>query len=100
MKLLDFVFSYVIMLLQKYRRHFMDAEIIVELFSRIKALERDVAELKQKLSGMENPSGLSDETPYGKIVSSKPLIQYKFYFFFFSYSYYLYIYQAIFLPLI
>ena len=52
----------------------MDAEIIVELFSRIKALERDVAELKQKLSGMENPSGLSDETPYGKIVSAKPLI--------------------------
>ena len=52
----------------------MDAEIIVELFSRIKALERDVAELKQKLSGTESASGISDETLYGKIVSPKPLI--------------------------
>ena len=52
----------------------MDAEIIVELFSRIKALERDVAELKQKLSSTENTAGISNETPYGKTVISKPLI--------------------------
>ena len=31
----------------------MDAEIVVELLGRIKALERDVAELKQKLAEME-----------------------------------------------
>lgn len=38
----------------------MDAEIVVELLSRIKALERDVAELKQKITEMENASHLSD----------------------------------------
>lgn len=39
----------------------MDAEIVVELLSRIKALERDIAELKQKISDMENVSGIPDK---------------------------------------
>ena len=32
----------------------MDAEIVVELLSRIKALERDVEELKRSLSGLKD----------------------------------------------
>ncbi len=52
----------------------MDAEIIVELLSRIKALEREVADLKQKISDMGSGSDLLGVTPHGKIASSKPLI--------------------------
>ncbi len=40
----------------------MDAEIIVEMLSRIKALERDVAELKQKIADGENETVPSPET--------------------------------------
>ena len=52
----------------------MDAEIVVELLGRIKALERDVAELKQKISGMGNVSDLFGEAPFEKAASSRPLI--------------------------
>lgn len=56
----------------------MDAEIIVELLSRIKALERDVAELKQKISDMDNPSASAPppSPPQYDVhrMSSKPLI--------------------------
>ena len=53
----------------------MDAEIVVELLSRIKALERDVAELKRKMSGMENgPAPSFEEPPLDGMISSKPFI--------------------------
>lgn len=42
----------------------MDAEIVVELFGRIKALERDVAELKQKL--------FLDESRLGEYIGEEP----------------------------
>ncbi len=43
----------------------MDAEIVVELLSRIKVLERDVAELKQKISEMEHAAFSPDAEPFG-----------------------------------
>lgn len=49
----------------------MDAEIVVELFSRIKALERAVTELKQKISEMKN----STESSFSGTVYGKPLVQ-------------------------
>lgn len=49
----------------------MDAEIVVELLSRIKALERDVAELKQKVSELNNSPGSSFEASLGE-ASGKP----------------------------
>ncbi len=53
----------------------MDAEIVVELLSRIKALERDVAELKQKLSGEDSRLGEDiEETPVNGIMNSKRLV--------------------------
>lgn len=52
----------------------MDAEIVVELLSRIKALERDVAELKQKVSELEQASVPSPETASSGTMSSMPLM--------------------------
>ena len=53
----------------------MDAEIVVELLSRIKALERDVAELKQKLSKDESHLGeYVEETPFTDVMNSKRLV--------------------------
>ncbi len=53
----------------------MDAEIVVELLSRIKALERDVAELKQKLSGEGSHMGeYVEDAPNTGIMRSKRLI--------------------------
>ncbi len=52
----------------------MDAEIVVELFSRIKALERDVAELKEKISGMENSPVPSFDFPPRHVMNSRPLL--------------------------
>ncbi len=62
----------------------MDAEIVVELFSRIKVLERDIALLGQRVSDIQkivdakNGSESSPEisAPHG-IMSSKPLIERK-----------------------
>ena len=62
----------------------MDAEIIVELLSRIKSLERDVALLNQRVSDIQKNLDAKDgsesptETfpPHG-IMSSKPLIERK-----------------------
>ncbi len=52
----------------------MDAEIVVELLSRIKVLERDVAELKQKISEMErSPVPSPEAAPFGAM-SSMPLM--------------------------
>ena len=53
----------------------MDAEIVVELLSRIKALERDVAELKQKLSEEESHIGeYIEEEPVDFVMRSKRLM--------------------------
>ena len=55
-------FSYDIILV-KIQEVIMDAEIVVELLSRIKALEREVAELKRSLSEMKNFSNTSSDMP-------------------------------------
>ena len=55
----------------------MDAEIVVELLSRIKALERDVAELKQRISEMERPPVPSSEAAPFRAMSSMPLLERK-----------------------
>lgn len=53
----------------------MDAEIVVELLSRIKALERDVAELKRKVSDAEFLSASFPGTlPPGGKTGGKPLM--------------------------
>lgn len=53
----------------------MDAEIVVELLSRIKALERDVAELKRQLSERENHTGEHiEETSFNDVMNSKRLV--------------------------
>lgn len=53
----------------------MDAEIVVELLSRIKALERDVAEIKSKLSEMESHTGeYIEEEPVDFVMRSKRLM--------------------------
>lgn len=49
----------------------MDAEIIVELLSRIKALERDVAELKRKVGEASPPPAVQEERSWGAMSSKK-----------------------------
>ena len=53
----------------------MDAEIVIELLSRIKALERDVAELKQKISEMERPA--SEAASFRAMSGMPPMLERK-----------------------